>query len=32
MARNVTVERYCLRWHKCDWGNDLGEYYCTKVA
>jgi hypothetical protein len=30
MAHNVTVERYCLRWHACDWGNDTGEFYCTK--
>jgi hypothetical protein len=28
LGKNVTQERYCLRWHPCDWGNDLGSYYC----
>jgi hypothetical protein len=30
MAHNVTEERNCLRWHQCGWGNDTGEFYCTK--
>jgi hypothetical protein len=30
MAHNVTEERYCLRWHARDWGNDTGEFYCSR--
>jgi hypothetical protein len=30
VRHNVTQERYCLRWHPCDWGRDTGEYYCGK--
>jgi hypothetical protein len=32
MAHSVTDERYCLRWHACDWGNDSGEFYCRAVT